>query len=108
MGCSFDFLGQAAFQCQLCVVFGVDSPPCLDCVKNGAGQNAYLEFLTCGFGMLCADFLALGDGVCDQVNNNEACSNDLGDCCTLVEGDATNDEMVNVLDVVDVSCGGLL
>ncbi len=53
----------------------------LDVAGNKAGRNNDLTNLT----TCSANSFLLGDGVCDEITNNERCFFDKGDCCLGTE-----------------------
>ena len=51
--------------------------------KTNSTSTLYIE------PMLCPDYALIGNGICDQANDNLVCQYDGGDCCSL-GGSATN------------------
>ena len=103
LGCVLPFLAWANINCQICLQFGTSSPQCTQCLEEGDGAPFLEAFYQCGFGSICENYIDTNNGVCDEENNTADCEFDFGDCCTNLSGDANNDLVVNVLDVVTVS-----
>ena len=102
IGCVSPFLGWTVLVCPISLAFGPASEQCKQCLEQGDGAPYLTQLYECGFGDLCQNYIAAGDGNCDQENNTMDCQFDFGDCCTGILGDASNDSTVNVLDVVTV------
>ena len=58
--------------------------------KTNSTSSVYIE------PMLCPDYASIGNGICDQVNDNLVCYSDDGDCS--LEGNTTNCTSLECID----------